>query len=251
MSAARAMAGPVVRGLADAETVARAAAGELVRLVRTASPHQHFSVALAGGRTPKRSYELLAAPPLREMVRWAGIEVFFGDERAVAPDHADSNYRMARESLLDHVPLPPGNVHRMEAERADRDAAARDYAALLPGALDLVLLGLGPDGHTASLFPGSPALGERGRLVVATPPAPLAPRVPRMTLTLPALAAARHVLFVVTGADKAGALAAVLEGPRDPVRIPAQGVEPTRGTVTWLVDRAAAAKLARTNVCFG
>lgn len=248
---ARPPAGPAVRVLADAEGVARAAAGELVRLVRASGAREHFAVALAGGRTPRRCYELLAAPPLRDLVRWPEIEIFFGDERAVAPEHDDSNYRMAHEALLAHVPLRPDRIHRMQAERGDLEAAARDYAGKLPRRLDLVLLGLGPDGHTASLFPGSPALAEPERAVMATPPAPLAPHVRRLTLTLPALARARHVLFVVTGEDKAGVVARVLEGPADAERLPAQAVRPEAGALVWLLDRAAASKLTRTRVAFG
>jgi len=184
-------------------------------------------------------------------VRWDEIEVFFGDERAVPPEHADSNYGMAREALLARVPLRPERIHRMEGEREDLDAAARDYAAQLPARLDLVLLGLGPDGHTASLFPGSPALAERERTVMATPPAPLPPHVRRITLTLPAIGKARHVVFAVTGEDKADVVARVLEGPPDAERLPAQAVRPESGSVVWLLDRAAASRLTRTQVAAG
>jgi len=259
---------PTVRRLDDAETVARAGAGEWVRLARAAAAKKRrFRVALAGGSTPQRLYELLATPLFAGMWDPTAVDFVFGDERAVAPDAPDSNYRMAREALLDPVKAPVTRVHRMEGERADLEAAAADYEALLarvcgtrprsaggpPPALDLVLLGLGPDGHTASLFPHAASLRETARWVVATdPPAPpLAPRVRRLTLTLPVLNRAAQVVFVVEGEAKAERLAEVLEGPRDPERLPAQGVAPAQGRLVWLVDRAAASKLAHTEVADG
>jgi 6-phosphogluconolactonase len=195
-------------------------------------------VALAGGSTPKAMYRLLASPAFRERVDWRRVEIFFGDERCVPPDHADSNYRMAREALLDHVPLPPENVHRIEGEK-DPEAAARAYAALLPERFDLALLGMGPDGHTASLFPGTPALAEREARAVAV----YVERMKswRVTLTAPVLSAAEEVIVMTVGEEKAGALALALEGPEGAV--PIQLVKPRR--MTWLIDRAAAKKLAR------
>jgi 6-phosphogluconolactonase len=150
---------------------------------------------------------------------------------------------MARRTLLDHVPVPGDRVHRMAADRADLAAAAEDYAGLLPSSLDILLLGLGPDGHTASLFPGSPALLETGRLVVAVapPPPPIEPQVRRLTITPPVIDAARNVAVLVTGQDKAAVLARVLDGPPDPAALPAQFAR--RGT--WIVDRAAARQLHR------
>ncbi|HBZ69063.1 MAG TPA: 6-phosphogluconolactonase, partial [Deltaproteobacteria bacterium] len=156
---------PVVRVLADPETVARAAAGEFVRLSRKLHAKGHaFRVALSGGSTPRRTYELLAQAPFRDMVDWKRVHFFWGDERCVPPDHPDSNYRMIREALLDHADIPAGNFHRMKAELADLEQAAGDYASDLARVLepqdgnrprlDMVFLGMGPDGHTASLFPG-------------------------------------------------------------------------------------------------
>ncbi len=215
-----------------------------------------FAVALAGGSTPRPLYERLADAPHREAVEWQRVEVFWGDERCVPPDHPDSNARLAREALLDRVPVRPGHVHPMPGESEDREAAARIYEAEMVEALgagsgrlarlDLALLGLGAEGHTASLFPDSPALAAGERLVVAV----LADREPvpppghdRLTLTFPALNAAREVLFLVAGADKAAAVAAALEGPRDPARCPAQGVAPDPGRAAWLIDAEAASRL--------
>jgi 6-phosphogluconolactonase len=259
---------PVVRRLADAETVARAGAGEWVRLFRAArAKGRRFRVALAGGSTPRRLYGTLAAEPFAGMWEPAGVDFLFGDERAVAPDAAESNYRMAREALLDPVRAPAARVHRMEAERDDLDAAARDYEASLarvcgtrprdaggpPPSLDLVLLGLGPDGHTASLFPHAPALRESARWVVAAdaPPPPLLPQARRLTVTFPLLRRAAMVVFLVEGESKAARLAEVLDGPADPERLPAQGVAPVAGRLVWLVDRAAASKLVHAPVVDG
>jgi 6-phosphogluconolactonase len=205
-----------------------------------------FAVALAGGSTPRALYAHLASAeaPFRDVLPWRRTHVFFGDERAVPPDHADSNYRMARDALLAHVPVPPGNVHRMRGED-DPDASARAYEEELRaffGAtprFDLLLLGLGPDGHTASLFPGSAVLEERSRLAAAAT-AGTPPLVRRITLTLPALDAAARVLFLVSGASKAAALARVLQGGAGEGALPAARVRPHTGTVLWLVDRAAA-----------
>jgi 6-phosphogluconolactonase len=201
-------------------------------------------IALAGGRTPEALYRLLADPPYRDQIPWESVEVFWGDERCVPPDHAESNYRMAHEALLSRVPIPPGNVHRMAGEAGDPSAAAGDYEAVLhracgiPPRLDVCLLGLGPDAHTASLFPGSPALEETPRSVAAVWVETF--RAWRLTLTPPVLNAARYVIFLVCGADKAEALRAVLEGPAAPERYPAQIVRPPEGRVEWLLDREAA-----------
>jgi 6-phosphogluconolactonase len=167
--------------------------------------------------------------------------VYFGDERAVPPDHPDSNFGMARSALLDHVPVQFDRVHRMAAEEPDLASAAEDYARLLPARLDVLLLGLGPDGHTASLFPGSAALSETGRLVVAVsrPAPPIEPSVRRMTITPPVIDAARQVVMLVTGEGKAAVVARVLDGPLDPAVLPAQIAR--HGT--WIVDHAAASQL--------
>ena len=190
-------------------------------------------VALAGGSTPRALYELLASDDYRDRTDWEEVEVFFGDERAVPPDHPDSNFGMANRALLSHVPLAEGAVHRMEGEADPLEGAAERYGMVLPDHLDLVLLGMGPDGHTASLFPGQEALEERNRRVVATTGADGSPR---LTLTYPAIDAARHVVFLVTGESKREALDAIRRGEE----LPAGRVRPTDGDVIWIVDRAAA-----------
>ncbi|MGH7169454.1 MAG: 6-phosphogluconolactonase, partial [Gemmataceae bacterium] len=202
-----------IRGFADVQTLSEAAAHEWVRGVREAvASRGRFTVALSGGSTPKRLYQLLAAEPFRSQVDWSRVEIFWGDERCVPPDHADSNYHMANEAMLAHLPIPAEHIHRIEAERSDRDASARDYEAVLarvfgvaagaePPAFDLILLGMGPDGHTASLFPHTKALDETKRWVVANPVPQL--NTDRLTLTRPILNRAREVLFLVAGADKA------------------------------------------------
>jgi 6-phosphogluconolactonase len=247
------MAGPIIRVFPDSEAVSRAAAGEFVRAATEAvAARGRFTVALSGGSTPQRLYQILAEAPFRDRVDWGKVEVFWGDERSVPPDHKDSNFRMAREALLDRVPLPAANVHRLEAERADRDAAARDYQAVLvrtfgvpadgePPAFDLILLGMGPDGHSASLFPDTTALGEMKRWVVVNYVPKFATE--RVTLTYPILNRAREVLFLVAGADKAEPLHDVLEGPPDARRLPSQAIRPTAGKLLWYVDRKAAARL--------
>ena len=233
----------------DLAELTRAAAGEIARFAESAVAERgRFTWALSGGSTPRPVYESLAGDPYRERLPWSAIHLFWGDERHVPPDHPESNYRMAREAMIDRVPVPAGNVHRVTAEDADarRAAAAyeselRSFFGLAPGewpAFDLMLLGIGPDGHTASLFPGSPALRERDHLVVA--PWVEAQRTFRITLTPPVLNHARLSLFLVSGEDKADALRAVIEGEREPDRYPAQVVE---GNVLWMVDRAAASRL--------
>jgi len=245
----------VILGFLDAEALARHAAREFVRRARSAiDASGAFKVALAGGSTPRRAYEFLAEAPLAGQVDWEATHIFFGDERAVPPDHPDSNYRTAFEALLSRVKVPDAQVHRMEAERSDLDIAATEYEALLaesfdltvesgPPRFDLVMLGMGDDGHTASLFPGTRALEETRAWVVANDVPQKATR--RLTLTAPVLNAARCVMFAVAGDDKAAPLLAVLEGPRDPGVFPAQLVAPANGDLLWLVDRAAAALLTR------
>ncbi len=246
-------AGTEVVRVADPEAVSRAAADEWVRCARAAvAARGGFTVALSGGSTPRRMLQLLAEPPFREQVDWARLDVFWGDERAVPPDDPDSNYGMARGALLSKVPVPSARVHRMAAERDDRDAAAQDYAAEIartlgvppegePPAFDLVLLGMGPDGHTASLFPQTAALRETRRWVVRN----YVPKfsADRLTLTAPILNRGATILFLVAGADKAPVLQEVLEGPPDPERLPSQLIRPVAGRLVWLVDQAAAARL--------
>jgi 6-phosphogluconolactonase len=234
----------------DAEAVARAAAETFARLAREAFEGRGaFSVALSGGTTPRRVYELLASDEFRGRVPWEGVHVFFGDERMVPPDHADSNYRMANEALLSRVPVPAENVHRIDG-LGDAAASASDYESVMRGffgeeaewpRLDLVFLGMGDDGHTASLFPGTAALGELRAWAAANWVEKLGAW--RVTLTAPALNAARSVVFLVNGAGKAERLREVLKGERDPSRLPSQLIDPRGGSLSWYVDSAAAAKL--------
>ncbi len=237
----------------DVETLSKAAAFEFVRCAGEAvAARGRFTVVLSGGSTPKRLYQLLAAEPSRSQIDWGRVEIFWGDERCVPPDHKDSNYSMACEAMLAHLPIPAEHIHRMEAERADRDAAARDYEAVLarvfgigngeePPVFDLILLGMGPDGHTASLFPHTKALDETHRWVVPNHVPQL--NTDRLTLTRPILNRGREVLFLVTGADKAERLAEVAAGPADHKRLPAQSIRPPEGKLIWFVDSAAAARL--------
>ncbi len=199
-----------------------------------------FAVALAGGSTPKATYETLARDHADD-VDWPNVHVFFGDERTVPPDHEDSNYRMAREALLDHVPV--GSVHPMRGELPPQEAAVsyegdlRRFFDDNPVVLDLVMLGIGDDGHTASLFPGTAALDVTDRLAVSNPVPQL--DTTRITLTTPVLNAARDVFFLVAGEGKAEVLGEILEGESDPKTHPAKLVRPEGGP-TWMVDRAAA-----------
>jgi 6-phosphogluconolactonase len=224
----------------DPEQLARPAAEWLeAEILASIRARGRCALALAGGRTPEPVYRELAQAA---DVDWSRVSVFFGDERAVPPDDAESNYRMVRAALLSRVPIPAARVHRMEAERADRDLAAREYERLLPAALDILVLGVGPDGHTASLFPGSAALDARRRLVV--PVIGTKPPAERLTITPPVIEAAQRVAVLVTGADKAAVVARALEGLLAPREVPAQLAR--RGA--WFVDRAAAGRLAGVRV---
>jgi len=226
--------------------VARAAADRIVDAAASAiTARGRFTIALSGGSTPRAMFQLLASDAYRTRIEWARVDVCFGDERCVPPDDPASNYRMAREALLDHV---PARVHRMRGEDEPAAAAAayeRELRELFGEAprFDIVLLGMGDNGHTASLFPGLRAVEERERWVVAEYVAEVS--MWRLTLTPVVLNAAAEVLFLVAGADKADMLHRVLEGARDPVALPAQVVAPRDGRLAWLVDAGAAAKLVR------
>jgi len=244
------MAKPVLRVLpGPAEVAAEAAAEVAARAGEAVAARGAFMLALSGGSTPRALYALLADPSgaLAARMPWGRTQVFFGDERHVPPGHPDSNFRMAREALLARVPIPAENVHRIRGELPDAAEAAAAYERELRAvlgevpALDLVLLGLGEDGHTASLFPGSPALDERERWVAA----PWVERIGafRITLTLPVLDRARAVVFLVAGAEKAAALRRALRGAAEGEPVPAARVRPLGGRLLWLADRAAAASL--------
>jgi 6-phosphogluconolactonase len=246
------MSNPIMHVFPDVNQLSRAAADEVVRAAEQAiGVRGRFTIALSGGSTPRRLYQLFAESPHRERVRWPRVEFFWGDERTVPPDHPDSNFRMANEALLHKLDIPAYNLHRMQGERPDLAAAARDYAAEIarvfamtsngPPSLDLVLLGMGPEGHTASLFPDTAALKEAEQWVVAN-------HVPqkktyRLTMTPSLLNRATQVMFLIAGADKAAILAEVLEGPADPQRLPSQLIRPTAGNLHFFLDQAAAAQL--------
>ncbi len=233
--------------LNDAESLAAALAHKFVACAHSSiSQRGGFYVALAGGTTPRAAYTLLASEPLRDRVNWKDVFVYFGDERCVPPDDPQSNYKMAHDAFLGVVTIPSRNIHRMHGED-DPAAAAREYARILRDDLgespsfDLVLLGMGPDGHTASLFPGTDPMHDDKLLVKAVWVAQF--NTYRLTLTPRLLNSARQIVIATEGSSKAAALAAILEGPRDPIGYPAQIVAPTDGQLTWLVDRSAAADL--------
>lgn len=227
----------------DKQQLAEAAADDFAEKAAEAiASSGRFAVALAGGSTPKAAYELLATA-YADKVDWANVYVFFGDERSVPPDADDSNYRMARESLLDHVPV--GSVHRMRGELLPDEAAMRYEEELRgffgtlggPPEFDLIQLGIGDDGHTASLFPNTPALEVTDRWVAQNPVPKL--ETVRITLTLPVVNAAKSVTFLVAGEGKAEALKEVLEGDADPREYPSRLIRPV-GELTWMVDELAA-----------
>ncbi len=230
----------------DLEALSRAAAALLVGQANLAvAARGRFSVALAGGSTPRRTYELLAEPSLADQASWDRVHVFWGDERCVPLADPRSNAGMAMAAWLDRASIPRAQIHPMDCA-PDPAAAARDYEAHLreffagqPPRLDLVLLGLGSDGHTASLFPGSPALAEGDRWAAPVFAAEGGPH--RVTLTAPLINQARLVAFLVSGPGKAAILAEILQGPRDPLRLPAQLIQPHAGELVWLVDQPAAA----------
>ncbi len=231
---------------ADAAALNQAAARLLTTLAQAAvAEHGRFSIALSGGSTPTGVYELWAQPPFRDVMPWPQTHLFWGDERLVPPDNADSNYRQVADLLLPHVPIPPQNVHRAKGELAMATAVA-DYTQQLQEfaggtavpRLDVVLLGLGSDGHTASLFPGSPV--NPPEWVVGVTANYDGRPAQRLSLTPLVINQARHVIFLVTGANKAAVLAKVLDGPHQPDQLPAQRIQPKNGEVTWLVDTAAA-----------
>jgi 6-phosphogluconolactonase len=229
-----------IKVLSDPATLAREAADRLVALARSAIAAQgRFTVALSGGSTPKLLYEQLVARP----IEWPRVHVFWGDERCVPPDHPDSNYGMAQRALLSHIDIPAQNVHRLQGELDPAQAAQQyeDELGIIFGTLpcfDVILLGMGTDAHTASLFPGTPAVREERRWVAAQYVEKL--QAYRLTLTPPLINQAASVIFLIAGSDKAAALRSVWHDPYDPDRIPAQIVQRATGHVIWLVDQAAA-----------
>ncbi len=241
----------VIRIYPDFESLSRGAAELFVHLAGTSvRARGQFSVALAGGNTPRRTYELLSQNPLRDRVAWNQAHIFWGDERCVAADDPRSNTRMAKQALLEHVPVPSAGIHPIECAESPRDAAHR-YESLLraffaggPPRFDIIFLGLGENGHTASLFPYTPALEERDRWTSDVYAA--GQNIYRVTMTAPIINQTRAVVFIVSSVSKAKVLQEVLEGPRDPMRLPAQLIQPELhgGELYWLVDRPAALSLS-------
>lgn len=239
------------RVLADQETLAGEAAAWTAKRL-TENSGGDVRVVLAGGSTPKRLYQVLAEEPYVRRIDWSRVHFFWGDERSVGPEHPESNYRMAYEALLSRIDIPERNIHRMRGEAGDLPSAALDYEEEIrrhfdvrrgspPPRFDVVLLGMGTDGHTASLFPGTCALTEKDRWVVAN----AVPRLgtDRLTMTTVLLNRAAEILFLVSGGDKAETLAEVLDGPLRPEALPAQLIRPTSGRCFWWVDQSAAARL--------
>jgi len=238
------MSEPRIKVLADADGIARAAADLIVEAARDAiDARGAFTLGLSGGSTPRTLYRLLAGDEYRNRIDWPHVEIFFGDERCVPPDHSDSNYRMANEELLSKVPLDPAHIHRMRGE-IDPQEAAKEYGLMLKrrfgddGGLDLLLLGMGDDGHTASLFPGTPALSETKHRCVAN----FVPKFNtwRITLTVPFINRAGEILVLASGASKANVVQQVLEGEDKPGQYPIQLISPASGKLIWLLDLATA-----------
>ncbi|MBV9021708.1 MAG: 6-phosphogluconolactonase [Ktedonobacteraceae bacterium] len=234
----------------DTDILSCEAAQYIIRIAQESiSTHGNFMIALSGGSTPKKLYSLLGDEPYRSQMNWSLVDIFWSDERCVPADNEESNYHMAQQVLLSKIPVTAEQIHRMPADQADGDAASLAYTLDMQRAFatdgipsfDLIQLGMGPEGHTASLFPHQSALHEQQRLVmpVTVPKPPPA----RLTFTPRILNAARHVLFLVTGTEKAEALQAVLEGSYQPDEYPAQLLQSARGEVTWMLDEAAASKL--------
>lgn len=244
---------PEIKIFAGADAMSRAAAEKIIEhLSESLQTHSVYSIVLSGGSTPKRLYAMLAGDAeLRKQIPWERIHFFWGDERHVPPNHPDSNYHTACEAMLSKVPVPPPNIHRMRGEDPDAGKIAADYEREIRRFFKMeigevprfncVLLGMGSDGHTASLFPGTPALRESNHLVVANWVHKF--NSFRITLTAPVLNNAECILFLVSGDQKADILKTVLEGPRAPFRYPAQLIQPRHGSIKWFLDRSAAKRL--------
>ena len=247
---------PPIEVFPDREKLIQAAAEHVIQLTSQGiTENGRVAIALSGGSTPRPLYTLLATKRYSQRIDWLRVHVFWGDERCVPPDNPQSNYQMARETLLDEVPIPVSNIHRIRGEEDPEKAAvayekelrtffgvdARDGSPRL--GFDLILLGMGDNGHTASLFPGSPAVNEKERWVMAQYVEVVS--MWRITLTPVVSNAAKNVLFIVSGAEKAERLRDVLEGPFQPEVLPAQIVRPASGRLLWFVDRTAAARLRR------
>jgi 6-phosphogluconolactonase len=247
---------PPVEIFSDRDKLIHEAAEHVVEVAsRGITDNARVAIALSGGSTPRHLYTLLASEKYSKRIDWSKVDIFWGDERCVPPDNPQSNYWLARETLLDAVPIPVSNVHRIHGEQDPEKAAAvyekelRTFfgANTTDGSprlgFDLILLGMGDNGHTASLFPGSPAVNEKERWVMEQYVEVVS--MWRITLTPVAINAAKNVIFIVSGVEKAERLHDVLEGPFQPEVLPAQIVKPARGRLLWLVDKAAASRLER------
>jgi len=233
--------------------IAHEAADRIVKIAQEVlNQKQYFCLVLSGGSTPKRLFKILAEDPYQNKLPWDRIHFFWGDERCVPPDHPDSNYRMAREAFLNSLKISEAHIHRLNGEASDLNASALEYEEKMrdhfsikengaPPRFDLILLGMGADGHTASLFPYTPALEKTERWVVANPVEKLG--TTRLTLTPLIINQAAWVIFLISGSDKAPILSEVLEGPYEPKRLPSQLIQPEAGNMVWLLDRAAADRL--------
>jgi 6-phosphogluconolactonase len=242
------MSEPEIRVFPGTSEIVTEAAERIVKAAQVAVDEGNLlSLFLSGGSTPKALYQALASETYRTQIDWRSVELYFGDERCVPPDSELSNYRMARETLIDHVPIPLDNVYRMKGE-LEPEVAAKEYGLMLKEKFredgpDILLLGMGDDGHTASLFPNTTALDEdHHRCVANHVPYDYIPAGTnwRITLTYPFINRSKQVLILVTGASKAERISEVLEGEYDPDRLPIQAVKPTAGRVSWLMDHAAA-----------
>jgi len=238
----------IIKTFKDSKTLANAAAVHFVECAQEAiSNHGFFSVVLAGGSTPRATYELLATVEFVQRIEWEKVHVFWGDERCVASNHEDSNYRMAFDVMLRHLPIPVRQIYRMQGEIEPKEAAKayddwlQSFFGTKPPRFDLILLGLGSDGHTASLFPGTKALSETRRWVLENYVRKLSTW--RLTMTPRIINQAANVTFLVSGEDKADILLRVLAGRYSPEEIPAQIIRPDHGQMRWLVDAGAAALL--------
>ena len=236
-----------IKVVPDAKAVAAEAAHRVAAAAeRAISQRGNFSIALSGGSTPKALYALLTDEPYRSRIDWSRVHILFGDERGVAPDHKDSNFKMADEALLSKVPIPKNQIHRMKGELGERaEEAAKEYGQMLkadfPDGLDVVLLGMGTDGHTASIFPNTSVVRETHHRVVGYfAENSSTGKSWRITMTAPFINQAREVFVLTAGADKAERLREVLEGPQDPQRLPIQLIKPTRGKLVWIMDTRAA-----------
>jgi 6-phosphogluconolactonase len=238
------MPSPLVEIVTDATAIAAAAAEKIITAGSAAiTSRGSFSIALSGGSTPKTLFQLLATDAYSGRIDWKKWQIYFGDERCVPPTHPDSNFRMASEALLSRVPIPPDDIHRMKGE-IDPQQAAIEYGKLLKqnfgdGGLDVILLGMGDDGHTASLFPHTAALEETHHRCVANYVEKLSTW--RITMSAPFINRAKQVTVMVSGAAKAARIQQVLHGPRDPKTLPIQMIAPTDGQLLWLIDKPAAA----------